>query len=102
MRRILDNHARPRHAAKQRVDQEEVALLSSEPYKDIRAVGRTLDRLSRVDPRPERIVDLRYCGGLASEKSSQAAGVSIVTVRRDRSVAKAWLPGELAGPGAAP
>lgn len=107
MRRILVDHARAKHAAKrpfsqQRVDLEEVVLLASEPYDDILALDRALDRLSEIDPRQERIVELRYFGGLTSEEAAEALGVSIVTVQREWAVAKAWLHGELAGRAAAP
>jgi RNA polymerase sigma-70 factor (ECF subfamily) len=107
MRRILVDHARAKQAAKrpgsqQRVDLEELPLLSIEPYDDVLTLDRALERLSQIDARQGRIVELRYFGGLTSEETAEALGVSTVTVQRDWAVAKAWLYGELAGRASAP
>ena len=102
MRRILVDHARAKRAAKrpgsqQKVDLDEVLLLSNEQFDGIIALDRALERLSQFDPRQGRIVELRYFGGLTSEEVGEALGVSTITVQRDWAVAKAWLHGELAG-----
>ncbi len=101
MRRILVDHARAKHAAKrpgalQRVDLDDGLLLSQEQFDEIIALDRALDRLSQIDARQARIVELRYFGGLSSEETAEALGLSSITVQRDWAVAKAWLHGELA------
>jgi RNA polymerase sigma-70 factor (ECF subfamily) len=106
MRRVLVDHARAKHAAKrpgsqQRVDLDEVPMISDEPYDDILTLDRALERLSQIDARQCHIVELRYFGGLTSEEAAQALGVSTITVQRDWAVAKAWLHGELTGRSAA-
>jgi RNA polymerase sigma factor (TIGR02999 family) len=107
MRRILVDHARAKHAAKrpgsqQKVNLDDAPLLCSEPYDDVISLDLALKRLSQIDARQGRIVELRYFGGLTSEETAEALGVSIITVQRDWAVAKAWLHGELAGRAAAP
>ncbi len=102
MRRILVDHARAKRAAKrpgslQKVDLDEVLLLSDEKLDGIISLDRALERLSQFDARQGRIVELRYFGGLTSEEAAEALGVSTITVQRDWAVAKAWLHGELAG-----
>jgi RNA polymerase sigma-70 factor (ECF subfamily) len=106
MRRILVDHARAKHAAKrprsqQQADLDSVPLLSSEQPDNVIAIDRALTRLSGIDARQGRIVELRYFGGLTAEEAAEALGVSTVTVHRDWAVAKAWLHGELAGSAAA-
>jgi RNA polymerase sigma factor (TIGR02999 family) len=106
MRRILVDHARAKHAAKrpgsqQRANLDEVPLLSSEQPDEVIAIDRALSRLSEIDARQGRIVELRYFGGLTAEEAAEALGVSTATVQRDWAIAKAWLHGELAGSAAA-
>ena len=54
-----------------------------------------LQRLSELDPRQGKIVELRFFGGLTVEETAAVLGISPKTVKRDWSVAKAWLHGEL-------
>ena len=101
MRKILVDHARAKRAVKrpgsrQKVDLDEVLLLSREPYDDILTLDRALERLGEINARQERIVELRYFGGLTSNEAAEVLGVTAVTVQRDWAVAKAWLHGELA------
>ncbi len=107
MRRVLVDHARAKHAAKrpssqQRVDLDSAAVPSHRPYDDIIAIDRALQRLGQMDGRQERIVELRYFGGLTEQETGEVLGISIITVQRDWAVAKAWLRGEITGRRAAP
>jgi len=54
-----------------------------------------LDRLSQLDPRQGRIVELKFFGGLSDEEVAQMLAISTRTVKRDWSVARAWLFREL-------
>jgi RNA polymerase sigma factor (TIGR02999 family) len=106
MRRILVDHARAKGAAKRpgsrkQANLEDIPLLSNEHYDDAIAIDLALEKLSRIDPRQGRIVELRYFGGLTADETSEALGVSTITVHRDWAVAKAWLHGELAAKAAA-
>jgi RNA polymerase sigma factor (TIGR02999 family) len=107
MRRILVDQARAKHAAKrpdpqQRIDLDEVPLLSHANFDEVIALDRALDRLSELDALQARIVELRYFGGLTAEEAAQALGISVSSVNRDWVVAKAWLHAELSGRSSAP
>ena len=62
---------------------------------DVLALNEALDRLAELDPQQARIVELRYFAGLTIDEIAAAIGVSAGTVKRDWSVAKAWLYREL-------
>ncbi|MEP7274545.1 MAG: ECF-type sigma factor [Acidobacteriota bacterium] len=47
--------------------------------------------LEGLDPRQARIVELRFFAGLSLEEMAEALRVSLSTVRRDWSLAAAWL-----------
>jgi RNA polymerase sigma factor (TIGR02999 family) len=58
-------------------------------------LDRALDRLTELDPRQAKVVELRYFGGLTVEEAAEVLAVSPKTVKRDWSVARAWLKREL-------
>ena len=45
--------------------------------------------------RHSRVVELRFFGGLDLEETAHVLGVAVGTVRRDWSLARAWLYREL-------
>ena len=49
----------------------------------------------RRDPQQERIVEMRFFGGLTVEETAAALEISPATVKRDWSMAKAWLTREV-------
>ena len=106
MRRILVDHARAQRAAKRptsrkQLNLDDVPLLTNDHPLDVVAVDLALQRLSKIDVRQSRIVEMRYFGGLTSEETAEVLGVATITVQRDWAIAKAWLYKELAGrPGA--
>jgi len=100
MRRILIDYARGRRAAKRghephKVSLEEPLLFSEEQSEDLLALNAALERLAQFDERVSRIVELRFFGGLTVEEAAEVLGVSPKTVKRDWSVARAWLHREL-------
>ena len=101
MRRILVDYARTHRAGKRGGGQQRVALddalpmMTIEQSDELLALDEALSRLAQFDPRQSRVVELRYFGGLNEEETAVALGVSSRTVKRDWSVAKAWLHGEL-------
>jgi RNA polymerase sigma-70 factor (ECF subfamily) len=100
MRRILVDHARSHLYAKRgggarRVALDEVAVLSPERGAELIALDDALERLSSIDPRKSRVVELRYFGGLSVEETAEILEVSAITVKRDWLVAKAWLRREM-------
>jgi RNA polymerase sigma factor (sigma-70 family) len=52
--------------------------------------------LAKLDERQSRVVELRFFGGLSIEETAEVLKVSAGTVRRDWSIARAWLHRELA------
>ncbi len=100
MRRILTDYAR-RHLREKRGGSQEILPLEEalaftpEHSEDLLKLDEALDRLSKLDPRQSRIVELRYFGGLSVEETSRFLNVSPITVKRDWAVAKVWLYGEL-------
>lgn len=97
MRRILVNHAQQHHAQKRgghdtklALD-EAVSLAGEERPIDWLLMDDALKRLTALDPRQGRIVELRFFGGLTVEEVAEVLGVSEITVKREWRVAKAWL-----------
>jgi RNA polymerase sigma factor (sigma-70 family) len=62
---------------------------------DVLALNEALTALAKVDPRKERVVELRYFGGLSVEETAEVLRVSPETAKRDWKMAKAWLLREL-------
>jgi RNA polymerase sigma-70 factor (ECF subfamily) len=100
MRRILIDHARghlreKRGGAKVVLPLNEALVFSPERSEELVRLDEALGRLSQMDARQARIVELRFFGGLSVEETAQILEISPKTVKRDWSVAKAWLHGEL-------
>ena len=96
MRRILVDHARSRQYAKrgggtERISFDEALVVSSERGADIVALDEALSRLTSIDPRKGKVVELRFFGGLSVEETAEALQISAVTVMREWSMSKAWL-----------
>jgi RNA polymerase sigma factor (TIGR02999 family) len=102
MRQILVDHARRRRARKRgggerQVPLDEGMIVSEERAADVVALDEALARLSELDPRQGRVVELRFFGGLSIEETADVLGVSPGTVMRDWTLAKAWLRREISG-----
>jgi RNA polymerase sigma factor (TIGR02999 family) len=100
MRQVLVDHARTRDAAKRgggahKVAIEEVAEPRVSVDVDLLALDQALGRLTDLDPEQARVVELRYFGGLTIEETAEVMNVSPATVKRDWTLAKAWLRREL-------
>jgi RNA polymerase sigma factor (TIGR02999 family) len=102
MRRILIDHARARAAEKRGGVQQQVSLTAVEGWdpvvhnEDILILDQALSKLEKADPRAARVVELRFFGGLQEDEVAEVLGVSVITVKRDWKVARAWLVGRLA------
>ena len=102
MRRILIDHARRYHYLKrgggaQRISLDEVAVVAKERASELLALDEALDRLSSIDPRRARVVELRFFGGLENDEIGEVLKISGNTVTRDWNMARAWLHKELGG-----
>ena len=102
MRNLLVDHARAQRAGKrggacQHVVLDEAPTLAAPDAEELLALDEAMTRLSKVDPRAGRVVELRYFVGLSVEEAAAVMGVSEKTVKRDWNLAKAWLQAELRG-----
>ena len=100
MRRILVDHSRGCQAEKRggkagKVLLEEGMLVTQGRAADVIAVDDALHRLAEIDPQQARLVELRFFGGLSIEEAASALDISPATVKRDWTVAKAWLAREM-------
>ena len=101
VRQILIDHARRGRRAKRgggayKLSLDEAQNLSPQQAgPDLVALDEALARLETEDPREGRIVELRFFGGLNIEETAEVMGISAATVKREWTVAKAWLYREL-------
>jgi len=101
MREILVDHARRHKTAKRgggayRVTLDEGLERPPETDLDLVALDEALIALARIDPGKARLVELRFFGGLTIEESAEVLGLSLATVKRHWSLARAWLYREVA------
>jgi RNA polymerase sigma factor (TIGR02999 family) len=121
MRRVLVDHARARQAGKRGggavissldlmgevADRDDrpnpaptpAALLHTDDQMDetVVAIDAALARLGSLDPRQVQVVEMRYFAGMTVEETADALGISPATVKREWTMARAWLREQLAG-----
>lgn len=101
MRRILVDHAKAGRAAKRGGEacrtllEENSALVV--PDTEILVLDEALNKLESIDPRKSKVVELRFFGGMTTEETAQFLTVSVATIERDWTMAKAWLFREMQG-----
>src|SRR5438477_194213 len=76
---------------------DKALVFSRERSAQLLDLDEALKQLAKLDPRQERIVELRFFGGLSVEETAEVLGISPVTVKRDWIVAKSWLYRRLRG-----
>jgi RNA polymerase sigma factor (TIGR02999 family) len=113
MRQILVQRARARDAEKrggaerQRITLVDANLAGVAPGfgaqgtapddVDLIALDDALTKLAAMDPELARLVELRYFGGMTVEETAEALKVSPATVKRQWTVARAWLKRAIEG-----
>jgi RNA polymerase sigma factor (TIGR02999 family) len=99
MRQILVDYARRRSAAKRgpqyKVELDASFAIPQQQSVDVVVLDHALERLSRLDVQQERIVEMRFFGGLTVEETAAALEISPATVKRDWNMARAWLTREM-------
>jgi RNA polymerase sigma-70 factor, ECF subfamily len=100
MRRVLVDHARGKNAAKREGSQQKLTLdgavsFAEEKAFDVMALEEALLKLEKLDSRQARIVELRFFGGLSIDEVSHVMKISVTTVKREWTIAKAWFQREL-------
>lgn len=106
VRRVLLNYARDRRRQKRGggltlLPLDEVRTAGAgetPPALDLLALDEALGRLAAIDPTAERVIELRYFGGLTVEETAEALGIGRATVVRSWRSGRIWLK-ELLGAG---
>ena len=106
MRRILVDRARASLAAKRGGEAIQVPFVESQsvqesPDVDVLELDTALSRLESLEPRWSRLIELRFFAGLSVDETAAALELSPATVKRDWSLARAWLYRELRANGPA-
>jgi len=100
MRNVLVDEARARLAAKRgagagRIALDDLQIAAPNRYADILAIDQALTRLSELNERQARVVEMTFFGGLKEEETAETLGISVRTVHRDWATARAWLHAQL-------
>lgn len=93
MRRILVDHAR-RNRGKNGAGSIHVSFegaASIERPENLVDLDEALNDLAALDERKSRIVELRFFGGLTVPETAEVLKISPRTVKREWSLAQAWL-----------
>jgi RNA polymerase sigma-70 factor, ECF subfamily len=96
MRRILIDHARQARYQKRgggavKVSLDETAAVTEARAAELLAVDEALEKLTAMDARKGRVVELRFFGGMTEDEIAEVLGISSPTVQREWRAAKAWL-----------
>ncbi len=105
MRHALVNHAAARLAAKRGSGADHVNAAEAldagldaafEQDETLLALNQALERLAERSPRLARVVECRFFAGYDERETARTLALSERTVRRDWTLARAWLHRELA------
>lgn len=96
MRQILVDYARragsmKRGGKQRKIELTDIPAVMIADSDDVLVVNEALDALGNVDSRKAQLVELRFFGGLNFDEIAEVLDVSLRTVKRDWSFAKAWL-----------
>jgi RNA polymerase sigma factor (TIGR02999 family) len=96
MRQILVNYAKKksrkkRGGKKTPLQFEEGIYLTEEKADEIVALDEALEKLEKINERQARVIECRYFAGYNIEETASILDISPATVKRDWTIAKAWL-----------
>ena len=102
MRRILVDYAVARRAQKRGGGAvveplDDAVAMAVSRGDELLALDEALHRLAVMNERCARVVECRFYGGMSVEETAEALGTSPATVKRDWTMARAYLNRELAG-----
>lgn len=105
MRRVLVDYARAHATEKRggtaiRLSIEDIQVPLEQRASDLVALDEALEKLTELDERKARIVEMRFFGGLTDEEIAEVLKISSRTVLRDWKTARLWLYRELSEPSA--
>jgi RNA polymerase sigma factor (TIGR02999 family) len=101
MRHALINHAKAELAQKRGSGAVHLSLTAAgeigiDSDEGMVALNDALEKLAEQSPRSAQVVECRYFAGYSEPETARAMGISERTVRREWTLAKAWLYRELA------
>jgi RNA polymerase sigma factor (TIGR02999 family) len=98
MRNVLVDYVRARLAEKRGRDWTRVTVEGiGEPegmtisLVQVLAVHEALERLSQLDARKARVVEMRFFGGMEFDEIAETLDISLITAKRDWQFSRAWL-----------
>ena len=98
MRNVLVDYVRARLAEKRGGEWTRISIDGgSEPegmtfsLVQVLDVHNALQRLSQLDARKARVVEMRFFGGMDFDEIAEALNISRVTAKRDWQFSRAWL-----------
>ena len=98
MRNVLVDYVRARLAEKRGGEWTRVSIDGgNEPegmtfsLAQVLDVHNALERLSELDARKARVVEMRFFGGMDFDEIAEALNISLVTAKRDWQFSRAWL-----------
>jgi RNA polymerase sigma factor (TIGR02999 family) len=74
---------------------DDMPIVAESRSDEIIALDEALVRLSGINERQAKVVECRYFGGMNIEDTALALDISTATVKRDWTLARAWLNLEL-------
>ena len=99
MRRVLIDCARKRKAEKRgggmRITLQTGMGFAQERTPDCLALDEALKKLTKVDERKSRAIELKYFGGMTTEEIGSVLGIAVATVGRELRLGQAWLRREM-------
>lgn len=98
MRNLLVDYVRGRIAEKRGGEWTRVSIEAGREPKgmsfnlaQVLDVHNALERLSELDARKARVVEMRFFGGMEFDEIAEALNISPVTAKRDWQFSRAWL-----------
>ena len=99
MRRVLIDHAKKRNAQKRgggiKITLKTNMDFATERDPDCPLIDEALRKLTEIDPRKGRAIELKFFGGLTTEEIALVLGISVATVGRELRLGQAWLRREM-------
>jgi RNA polymerase sigma factor (TIGR02999 family) len=100
MRRVIVDYVRARAAQKRGGSTPAVTLSTDGPgvthdIETLVRIDQALSGLAAFNGRLERVAECRLFGGLTDEETASTLGISLRSVQRDWSRARAWLQQQL-------
>jgi RNA polymerase sigma factor (TIGR02999 family) len=98
MRNVLVDYVRARLSEKRGREWTRVSIEGGdEPDSmafnlvQVLTVHEAMERLSELDARKARVVEMRFFGGMEFDEIAEALNISLITAKRDWQFSRAWL-----------